>query len=378
MIIKWALTNKCNLNCKHCYNADLRKSNDDITLYDAKKAIDDMKDNNVTNIQFLGGEPLLYSNITDIIKKCTDNGITSWINTNGTLIDNGYAKSLVEAGVRTFIFSIDGPNKSINDEIRGEGSFNKAIKGLEAILRNKKENMLVTINTIVSKKAVLKIDDMIDFISYYNKIDGITISLPDMVGNASNQDKKLWSDYETYYNSLTIFAQKLVKIKSKINVDIGAPPLVKWYFDKKYDTNFFKSTKEYCMGGSSVFFLDADGILYPCNLPSGIKYFRKINTYKELLKNCNIKYKRFQDIFTRNEYLKFFQYVRSRDLTARERFSNFICNECPFAKYNLCGISCPLETKRYPHSALCELLVKNETKKIFKNFDKEYKRINEV
>lgn len=43
MVVKWAITNNCNLNCKHCYNANIRNKKDFIDCDTALRVVENLK-----------------------------------------------------------------------------------------------------------------------------------------------------------------------------------------------------------------------------------------------------------------------------------------------------------------------------------------------
>lgn len=361
MIVKWAITNDCNLKCKHCYNAHLRKHNPVLTLEGAKSTIYEMKKNHVSNIQFTGGEPLLYPHLIDIMNTCSSLGISTWVNTNGTLLDKVLSQSLISAGVDVFVISLDGPNGKLNDMIRGEGSFERTMEGLGNLLSCKTNSTNVYINSVLSREGVIELASFLDFCDWVG-LEGITIGLPDITGNALKQKANFWPDYNLFFDHLLEFVKMVTR--NTCNISLGVPPLLKWFFDKNYGTKFFEGSVEYCMGGSSVLFIDADSVMYPCCLPTGIEYFREKYSYAHLQRNCSLKSRSFSDIYSRKEYLEFFQYVRARDLSSRQRFSESICGVCPFAILNYYGISCPLSETPYSYKALCDILIEKESTQI--------------
>ena len=69
------ITNKCNLNCIYCYNADKNEIKD-MDFKTAKNSIDYIlsDDADKLKIQFTGGEPLLnFDLIEKVIKYCNKN-----------------------------------------------------------------------------------------------------------------------------------------------------------------------------------------------------------------------------------------------------------------------------------------------------------------
>lgn len=58
-IIGWAITNRCNLTCPHCFTASGKRSHDEMTTAECRSMIDAMAGIGVSTIGWTGGEPLL-------------------------------------------------------------------------------------------------------------------------------------------------------------------------------------------------------------------------------------------------------------------------------------------------------------------------------
>ena len=85
-----------------------------------------------------GGEPLLYSNMEDLLQCLIDNDRYTVICTNGTLLNKFY-KKISEFGKNIeLLLAIDGDEKS-HDALRGDGNFNLVMERIKPILDLKKE-----------------------------------------------------------------------------------------------------------------------------------------------------------------------------------------------------------------------------------------------
>src|SRR3989339_323429 len=141
-------TLKCNLFCKMCDIGFSRKSKltdsyKDISLKDELSAdkyepfIKELTQFK-PNISITGGEPLLYSDLKNLLYLLISKyKLTTSIITNGLLLEKN-AEMLVDAGLRELMISIDGLDETV-DKIRGvKGLFKKTVSGLEKVLELKK------------------------------------------------------------------------------------------------------------------------------------------------------------------------------------------------------------------------------------------------
>ncbi len=128
----WNFTNRCNLSCLHCYSKAGLDATDKLTTEKIFETIESMKRAGVKFIIFSGGEPLTRKDIFDIAAKCKDEGIMTYLSTNGLYINPGNVQRIID----TFGYigiSIDGDEK-IHDYFRGlTGSYNKSLQAIDLI-----------------------------------------------------------------------------------------------------------------------------------------------------------------------------------------------------------------------------------------------------
>ena len=126
----------CNLKCKHCYieKNPYKQEKDFIPLDKIKQALLDTRGENLTSIYLTGGEPLLHPDFNTILRMCLKfSNVT--VLTNGYMINDKKARFLRkiddENNFETiYRISIDHYDELKNDEIRGRGSFRKALSAV--------------------------------------------------------------------------------------------------------------------------------------------------------------------------------------------------------------------------------------------------------
>ena len=148
--VKIKIIDKCNLRCKMCNHWRYYVEALPFDFY--KPVIKDLVELGCQKIHFTGGEPMLYPNLLslmELIRQCDDN-IKISMTTNATLIDEKMAKALAHSGLKKANVSIDSPEESIHDSIRGvHGAFNKACHGFMC-LRKYMPKRPIYINTVLS------------------------------------------------------------------------------------------------------------------------------------------------------------------------------------------------------------------------------------
>lgn len=136
------LTNQnCNLKCKHCYISfdPYKKIKDFISVEEIKKAIEDVKEYKVEMIYLTGGEPLLHPDFNSILRFCLKHKPVT-IFSNGININDKKArflKKVEEEGDNELFFniSIDCFEERRNDDLRGRGSYRKAVGAVQSLIK---------------------------------------------------------------------------------------------------------------------------------------------------------------------------------------------------------------------------------------------------
>lgn len=129
LVLNWALSNRCNFRCRHCYSRT--ETHEDLDTATLRELIRKAAAASVLSINFGGGEPLLRQDLFEIARCATEAGLLVSLNTNGYLLDQDAADKLAQAGVRKVGVSIDSHRPEAHDGFRGvTGSQEKAIAAL--------------------------------------------------------------------------------------------------------------------------------------------------------------------------------------------------------------------------------------------------------
>ncbi|MEK7386012.1 MAG: radical SAM protein, partial [candidate division NC10 bacterium] len=119
--MSWNLTQRCNLECAHCYmsafaGADTRG---ELTTAECRRVIDEIAQVNPNVFLILtGGEPLLRRDIWDIAAYAGEKRFTTVFGTNGVLLREREAKLMREHGVLGASISLDSTDPRKHDAFR--------------------------------------------------------------------------------------------------------------------------------------------------------------------------------------------------------------------------------------------------------------------
>lgn len=208
VFVKWYITGRCNLRCKHCYLTNYNEQQE-VNLEMVEKIVNYLSSKGVRHICLLGGEPTVRTDLNEIVKVCYKNNIITKIATNGISLNKYNVRELVNSGLREFQISLDGHNARENDYIRGKHSFNKAVSAISNI---KAYGAWCSIAFTVNKANINSIGDMFLLADKLN-VDELRISpfIPVGTGskfgklNLENKDFKLIKYLINQYKDIAKF-----------------------------------------------------------------------------------------------------------------------------------------------------------------------------
>ncbi len=121
----------CNLTCKHCYINPSQHGTETVSRATMETWLKLFyKPQKATNVIFLGGEPTMHKDLAHGVKFAKELGYTTvTIDTNGYVFHDILDRITPQDAVISF--SLDGPDATINDPIRGAGVFATCTKNIK-------------------------------------------------------------------------------------------------------------------------------------------------------------------------------------------------------------------------------------------------------
>jgi radical SAM protein with 4Fe4S-binding SPASM domain len=154
------LTDRCNLDCVHCYVKQNTSPSEEATTKQVLSYIDQSADQGCLFLLLTGGEPLLRSDFQEIYEYAKCRGILVSIFTNGTLIDDTIADFLADLPPYSVEISIYGASAETHDNITGvKGSFQKTMIGFQLL---KEHGINTTLKTILMTLNKHEIKEMLE------------------------------------------------------------------------------------------------------------------------------------------------------------------------------------------------------------------------
>lgn len=291
-VVTVGITKKCQCKCTHCsaeYHMNSKEK--ELTTQDFIQAIKESVELGVTNVIFVGGEPLLNRNLKMIIQSINPYLSISTMFTNGEFLTKERCKSLKNSGIQGIFVSSDSYIEEEHNFLRKRKIFSKAIQGIE---NAKKENIPVAISSYLTKERVEK-NYIEHFMEFGKSLDVIEITFFDAIPIGrmySNQDSFLDLEARKKILELTIYYREqksypILTPQSIVTSECGSG---------------------FCFAATTQFYLSSQGYVCPCdftpltvgkypNFSIETLWNRLISTplYKKRSKVCRMQNPKFRD-----------------------------------------------------------------------------------
>jgi len=238
------VTNKCNMNCPHCYFNTFRNVKP-ISLENLEKPLQELHDMGVYHFILGGGEPVIeLERLKRIISMIHPD--ESYINvlSNGWHMTPKMIKKLKELKVDKICFSLDSGIEEEHDKNRMNGSYKRV---LEAVEKTIKEGLFASVTAVPTHKSLYS--EGFKKLLEYAKEKGIRlqidIAMP--VGGWDGREDILLTPEDIKY---------LEELSVEHSLASDGHPLI------KRDIYGEKGNK--CRAGTETLYVSADGELTPC------------------------------------------------------------------------------------------------------------------
>ena len=136
--LRVSVTDRCNYACSYCRPGDTWQpapKSDVLSMEELARFCEWMVENGVQKIRITGGEPLIRSGVTPLVRrlKAIPGLKEIAMTTNGHLLSR-YAQELKDAGLDRLNISLDTLNAAAFKTITGGGTLSRVLGGIEAAL----------------------------------------------------------------------------------------------------------------------------------------------------------------------------------------------------------------------------------------------------
>jgi Fe-coproporphyrin III synthase len=251
------LTNKCNLQCKHCYIKASPKGHLTFNLADVKKSLDFFYQNGYRSVEFTGGEACFSPHLKPSVIYARSLGYTKiGIDTNGT--NPILFKEFTPRQIDRFTISLDGASAKTHNQLRGPKVFERCLKSIKlALSRNFRIEVIFTVNKL-NLKEIPKLAHLLDDLG----VSRLSFNFISAMGTAKNHPDilitpKEWDDATKTIKNLQPDMKNILLRFPKRFISPNA-------YTKKIATEF------YCrLSNPDKAYLFPDGNIYHCCLLAG-------------------------------------------------------------------------------------------------------------
>ncbi|MDA3863303.1 MAG: radical SAM protein [Deltaproteobacteria bacterium] len=272
--LEFEITDKCNLNCDHCYKI---RSHNFIKVNLFKKAIDQAAAAGAIKIGFNGGEPLLHPDFLELANYALRKGMALTINSNGTLFTPKLFAFFKKWKGVLFQISLYGHNATSSKKITGDAT--AYAKTMQTI------NTMAKLGFTFKVALLARRDEQTHLASLYEKLSsrGIIVHFQPYISGRENGDK--------YPLSLNI--ESKTDLEKLIRLDTQ-PDLEEEQERKSFvETNTPSSA---CGAGISSLSIKSNGDIHPCIMSSLVLGNLHQSSLSEIFNSAKLKEFRRQNL----------------------------------------------------------------------------------
>lgn len=314
----WYLTFKCNLSCRHCLlnSSPSRDDTRDLTFEEKARLIEEFKNVGITSLRLTGGEPLFKQDTDLILRMIYENGISYFLETNGTILSKKTLESLIDTSdlIDNICISLDGPDKPSHESIRGKNTFHVTLKNIE---RLSSHGLPVQISTTVHAGNYKRVKDIVNLAEHLSAKSVYFRFLSDW-GRAKENDMGSQMDVPLYIKIIRDISALSKKKRENLSIYLGSPPGI-------IPNNILVNIEKLCYGCD----FPVIGVL-----PDGRISFCGLASYYTTMVLGNFRKERIKDIWENDDTVQRLRNFGSDDLEG-------VCGMCIFR--HQCRGSCRID-----------------------------------
>lgn len=221
--LRISITNRCNINCFYCHHDGIIPQEYEMTPYEIERIARVARNIGIKKIRLSGGEPLVRTDIVEIIRKLSQLDFQDMaITTNGTLLEE-YSQKLKDAGLDRVNVSFDTLNPNTYRFITKSNYLEKVKRGIktavEVGLYPVKVNMVVMRN--------LNHEEVWDMFQFC-KENGAILQIIELLKTESCPDTDFFDDY---HYDIGIIEDQLLKEATDIKTRSFMQDRKKYFLD---------------------------------------------------------------------------------------------------------------------------------------------------
>ena len=158
--MRYYVTYRCNSRCQYCnvWREKSFQNKKELDVEEAERLLNQVYAAGVRYIDFTGGEPTLYPDLTRLLRHAKRLGIKTEVTTNGLPHSPEKLREIAECADK-FNFSLDTLNRETYRRVRGVDSLENVLKTMEGLMDIRRPKIM----TVVSENNVMELDSLISY-----------------------------------------------------------------------------------------------------------------------------------------------------------------------------------------------------------------------
>ncbi len=330
-----AITNKCNLRCTYCYHfSSAGDVDEDLPKEEWLGFFEELKRCAVIDVVLAGGEPFFRKDLSELIEGIVKNNMRFSILSNGTLITDEIAEFLSSTGRCDYIqVSLDGSKPETHDTCRGNGNFNRAIKGIECL---RKHSVNVQVRATIHKHNVTDLEEMARFLLEEIGLESFSTNAASYMGLLRQHVEQVGLTVEDRMLAMESLVRLNKKYANRINAQAGPLAEAAMWAEMKIARDQGKKQipgrghLTACGCVTVKIAVRADGAIVPCTMLSHMKLGQINKDDFKAIWQDHPEMRKMRE--RRNIPLSDFIFCRECE------YINFCTGNCPGLAYSIVGI----------------------------------------
>lgn len=276
----WALRSPCNMSCEYCYFGTMEEhrkrslppppgelshiGKNDVSWDEMIRFAKSCEINTVRRVFVVGGEPLVWDEIRQVVASLKKEGVEVIVSTNGLpLRDKRTVSWLLHLGVDAISISLDSYDSTYNDHWRIDPSgagWKGVVNGIQMLVKSRNEcngQMRIGIYSVITRHNITHILDTFRFVANL----GMDYFIVQPV--SLRPDHKLYRELSLTPEHSSLLGEAMESLRT-VGVEIYLP-------DHSYQRLVLLSISQSampiirnCFGGRDLFFIEPDGSVWDC------------------------------------------------------------------------------------------------------------------
>jgi pyrroloquinoline quinone biosynthesis protein E len=278
------ITHRCPLHCVYCSNPlEMQRRSAELSTEDWASIFQQAGELGVLQVHLTGGEPLVRSDLTDLVRAARSADLYVNLITSGVALDEGRLDALIEAGLDHIQLSFQDTEEGSANEFAGARSHALKLRVARIIHQRR---IAFTMNLVVHRRNLDRLEEMIAF-AEGSGAQRLEIAHVQYYGWALRNRDDLLPDREQLERSIQTVELARHRLKGRLRIDFVLP-------------DYYAKYPKPCMNGwgHQYILVDPSGRVLPCHAATvipGLRFFSALERPLRWIWEDSPVFNRFRD-----------------------------------------------------------------------------------